>query len=120
MSTLTFEAFWAWLQLHSNCVVRVAAPNAVLYDDDDLHWYVGPNGEELVLQLIRGKRLVGELLIDSDRVTYVQVLGEEREGEHLFEAILETPSERLASYSFVLAHGLDDEPDAETHNLAVH
>ncbi len=120
MSTLPFETFWAWLQLHSNCIVRVATADAVLHDDDDLHWYAGPNGEELVLQLIRGKRLVGELLIDAERVSYVQILGEEHEGEHLFEAIFETPTERLASYSFVLAHGFDDEPDSTTHNLAVH
>ena len=30
MPTLSFEAFWTWLQQHPNCVLRVATPDAVL------------------------------------------------------------------------------------------
>ncbi|MCZ6508028.1 MAG: hypothetical protein O7A04_08295 [Acidobacteria bacterium] len=119
MDTLSFDAFWAWLQSHLNCLLRVATPDTVLFDDDDLHWYLGPLGDANVAQVIRGKRLMGEILIDPERVTYVQSLGEERSGEYVFEAVSETESERLAVYTFVLTHDLDvdDDPD---HGGGVH
>ena len=54
------------------------------------------------------------------------MVGEERQGEFVFEAISETPIDRLAAYTFVLTHGLDDEtttdegaPDT-THGRLVH
>ena len=121
MSTLSFDAFWNWLQQHPNCVVRVSTPEAVLYDDDDLHWYIGPDRDEQVIQLIRGKRLVGEMLLFPERVTYVQVVGEDDNGEHVFEAVNETTTERLASYIFVLTHGLEEKPAASPgHGALVH
>lgn len=108
MSTLSFETFWAWVQQHSNCLVRVGTSESMLYDDEDFHWYIGPDRSELVVQMIRGKRLMGEILVDPEKVTYIQALGEERQGEHVFEAILETPVDRMASYTFVLTHGLEE------------
>lgn len=122
MSTLSFETFWGWVQQHPNCVVRVSTPDSALYDDDDYHWFIGPDQNELLVQLIRGKRLVGEILIDPDRITYVQDLGEEREGEYVFEAIAETPVDRLAAYTFVLTHGLEGEAETlpPAHGRLVH
>lgn len=119
MTTLPFDAFWAWLQQHPSCILRVSTPEAVLYDDDSFHWFIGPDQSELVIQLIRGKRLVGEILLDPDRIAYVQDIGEERQGEHGFEAISESPTDRVACYSFVLAHGLDLETEG-AHGPAVH
>ena len=123
MSTISFEVFWNWLQQHPNCVLRVTTPEAALYDDDDLHWYIGPDRTEQVIQLIRGKRLVGEMLIAPERVTYVQVVGEDTKGEYVFEAVHEAPTERAAVYIFALTHGLeeDSEPEAATsHGPLVH
>jgi hypothetical protein len=114
MDTLSFDAFWTWLQSHLHCLVRVATPDAVLFDDDDLHWYLGPLDGAEVAQVIRGKRLMGEIVIDRERVAYVQALGEERSGEFVFEGISETKTERLAAYTFVLTHNLDDD-DQSTH-----
>jgi hypothetical protein len=119
MDTLSFDAFWTWLQSHLHCIVRVATPEAVLFDDDDLHWYLGPLDGSEVAQVIRGKRLMGEILVDPERVTYVQALGEERSGEFVFEAISETKSERLAAYTFVLTHNLDPDGDPP-HTAGVH
>ena len=121
MSTLSFEAFWNWLLQHPNCILRVSTPEAALYDDEHLHWYIGPDQTEQVIQLIHGKRLVGELLVAPERVTYVQVVGEERQEEHIFEAIHEMPTERLVVYTFVLVHGLDeDAPPEAGHGPMVH
>lgn len=119
MTTIPFDAFWAWLIQHPNCLIRAGSPEAVLYDDDDLHWYLGPDGQVLVAQVIRGKRLMGELLIQPDRIAYVQDMGEERKGEHVFDLISENETERIAAYTFVLTHRFDEEPDA-SHGPAVH
>ena len=109
LSTLPFETFWNWLLLHPNCILRAGTADAVVFDDDDLHWHFAADGNLLFVQVIRGKRLLGEVVVDSDRVAYVQPLGEEREGEHLFELISETETERTAPWFFVLSHGYDEE-----------
>lgn len=119
MNTLSFDTFWSWLQGHLNCILRVSTPDAVLFDDDDLHWYLGPLDEANVAQVIRGKRLMGEILIDPDRVAYVQALGEERAGEFVFEAVSESETERVAAYVFVLTHDLDASGDPG-HSAGVH
>ena len=119
MEPLSFDAFWSWLEQHSNCLIRVGTPDAVLYDDDACHWYAGRDRELLVVQLIRGKRLSGEVVIDPERVTYVIPTGDEQ-GEHGFEAIHEGETERIASYAFVLTHGMDETDEDGGHPSVVH
>lgn len=116
--TLPFQEFWAWLLLHPNCIIRAGTPEAVLYDDDDLHWLLASEESHLLVQLVRGKRLIGEMLIDPELVAYVQGASGDREGEFLFDLIVETPTERLAAYSFAMAHAYEDEVDS--HNRAIH
>jgi len=36
-ATLSFQAFWTWLQAHPNCILRAGTPEVVLYDDDLLY-----------------------------------------------------------------------------------
>ena len=118
LATLPFEDFWNWLLLHPNCILRAGTPDAVVFDDDDLHWHFAADGVLLFVQVIRGKRLLGEVVIDSERVAYVQALGEEREGEFLFELVSESESERTAAYTFVLSHAFDDdEPRRSEHAI---
>ncbi len=118
MEPISFETFWTWLEQHANCILRVATPNAVLYDDEGLHWFVGRDREALVVQAVRGKRLAGEVLIDADAIAYVLPTGEEQ-GEHGFEAVVETETERLAAYVIVLTHSFEEE-DPEGHSVSVH
>jgi hypothetical protein len=121
MSPLSFELFWAWLKQHPNCILRAGTPEAVLYDDEALHWYVGEDGTDFVVQTIRGKQVVGEIVVDPEELAYVEPLGEERQGEHVFEAISETEDERVAAYYFVLSHAMaEDEQAASIHGPAVH
>jgi hypothetical protein len=106
--TLPFDTFWSWLVTHPNCIVRAGTPEAVLYDDEDLHWHFArEEPATLLVQLIRGKRLLGEILVDPEPVSYVQGAAGEEEGEYVFELVSETGSERLAAYFFVLAHGYE-------------
>jgi len=117
--TLTFATFWQWLMQHPNCILRVGTRDALLFDDDDLHWSFATDGPLAFVQVIRGKRLMGELAVDSERVAYVQALGEEPEGEWPFELVNEGGTELAAAYSFVLSHGFE-ESEIPGHERAVH
>jgi hypothetical protein len=107
-TTLSFETFWTWIQAHPNCILRAGTPEAVVYDDDDLHWHFTAEGSDtLVVQIIRGKDLVGEILVVHAEITYVQGVAGEEEDEYVFELISETENDRVAAYHFVLSHGYD-------------
>jgi hypothetical protein len=108
-TTMPFDTFWTWLTQHPDCIVRAGTPEAVLFDDDDLHWLFSRDEEgPLVVQLVRGKRLIGELLLETQQVAYVEVGLGENPDEHVFELVAETERERFVPYFFVLAHGFDE------------
>lgn len=115
--TLPFETFWNWLIRHPNCILRAGTQDALLFDDDDLHWHFAADGPALFIQLIRGKRIMAELAIDPERVTYVQGFSEERENEFAFELISEGETERTAAYFFVLSHGYEPDEIPAGHGL---
>jgi len=117
-TTQQFDPFWQWLQRHTNCILRAGTPEAVLYDDDDLHWHFTSEGERvLVVQLIRGKRVVAELLVESDAVTYVEEVPSDDAEEHVFELVSESEDGRFAPYFFVMAHGLEVEEPTSPRNV---
>jgi hypothetical protein len=108
--TLPFPAFWSWLLAHPNCILRAGTPETVLYDDDDLHWHFGAEGDNtLLVQVLRGKVLIGELFLEPGQVSYVQAAPSERADEHVFELISDSEGEPFAAYFFVLAHGFDED-----------
>lgn len=113
--TLPFETFWSWLVTHPNCVLRAGTPEAILYDDEDLHWhFAAESTQTLLIQVIRGKRLMGEILLEPEHVAYVEGAAGEREDEYVFELITESENDRVAAYFFVLTHGYDGE-QAQPH-----
>jgi hypothetical protein len=104
-STLTFEKFWTWLVGHVNCIVRAGTPEVVLFDHDDFHWTILSEDETTrVVQLARGKELVGELVVFPSEIAYVQTEPGEQEGEFVFDCVIETESAREVAYHFVMAH----------------
>jgi hypothetical protein len=117
--TLPFDTFWDWVVTHPNCILRAGSREVVLYDDEDYHWHFAQEGHEsLLVQVIRGKRLVGELLIPKDRVAYVQGVLGDQEGEFLFELISGDEHDQGSVYFFVLSHGFEsaeDEPPRRIH-----
>lgn len=114
--TLTFDTFWTWVVAHPNCILRAGSPEVVLYDDEDLHWhFASESPQTLVVQVIRGKRLMGEILVEPEQVSYVEGAAGEREDEFVFELVTETEQDRVASYFFVLSHGYDVEEAEPTH-----
>ena len=118
-ATLSFDTFWHWVEAHPNCIIRAGTPEVVLYDDDDLHWHFTAEGTDtFVVQLQRGKKLVGEIVVVPADVAYVQGASGE-EDEYVFELISETQAERMAAYHFVPSHGYDAQ-ERLTPGRAVH
>ena len=119
--TLPFDVFWNWLINHPNCILRVGTPEAVLYDDDDLHWnFTAEGATTLLVQVLRGKRLMGELLVEPEPITYVQGVQGQRDDEHVFELISETEKDRVSAFFFVLTHGYEDEAESDGPSGPVH
>jgi len=119
--TLPFERFWNWLVTHPNCILRAGTVDAILYDDEDLHWHFAAESDSgLVVQVLRGKRFVGELLVDPEQVTYVQAVPSDRDDEHHFELISESETDRVASYFFAMTHGYEDQDLAAFTPTRVH
>ena len=109
LTTLSFDEFWEWLMGHPNCILRAGTPDTILFDDEDFYWHLAGTGvEPRVVQVLRGKRLIGELLLEPERITCVEGEAGEHDGEFVFQLISETPRERLAPYFFVLPHGYEE------------
>jgi hypothetical protein len=108
--TIAFEPFWGWLSGHPNCILRAGTPDAVIYDDEDLHWhFASEDAGTMLVQILRGKRLLGELLVEGEQVAYVQASTGDEEGEFVFELIVENENDQIASWFFVLSHGYEAE-----------
>ncbi len=109
--TLTFQAFWAWLKEHANCVVAASWEGGSLFDHDAFHWlFLEEDERQMVLQLVIGKTLVGELIFDGQLIDEVQVVpdpdGVER-GQCIAEFLSAPSSGRETLGHVVLAHSID-------------
>ena len=109
LSPLSFEQFWNWLQSHPNCILRAGTIDSIVYDHEDHHWrfHLGDDGTACA-QMIRGKRLIAEVLIDPKEVAFVGRSTNDRE-EFLFD--LHDSGQRVLYY-FAMTHDFDaeDEP----------
>lgn len=104
-TTLTFDKFWTWLAGHVNCIVRAGTPEAALFDHEEFHWtFTAEDERTYVVQVARGKELVGELVVYPSEIAYVQTEPGEQEGEWLFECIVEGENAREVAYHFLMAH----------------
>ncbi|WP_295799536.1 hypothetical protein [uncultured Microbulbifer sp.] len=105
--SLTLKDFWTWLAEHTSCILRVGTPESILYDDDDYHWrFTQENPSTLLVQLVRGKRLVGEVFVEPELVSNVRITPGEKE-EVIFDLMSEVEGEEQVLYYFVMAHGYD-------------
>ena len=110
-ATMPFERFWRWLREHSNCILEAGTATASLFDFEDLHWGFVQEEERVIAQLIRGKNLVGEIVIEPSKLTYVQASPDVEgaaHGQWIFEAVAGSKNEEYVAAYFVLAHGLED------------
>jgi hypothetical protein len=110
-STLEFDRFWRWLKRHPNCLVRVGTPDCYLYDQEDLHWRLDEEEDRTpVVQLMRAKQILGEVVLDVRDVLYVQVMPDPdgEAGQILYEVVAGGSGEPAPAYHFVMVHGPDD------------
>ena len=95
--SLTLQDFWPWLGDHCNCILRAGTPDSILYDDDDFHWrFTQENPRTLLVQLVRGKRLIGEVFIEPELVSSVRMTPGEKD-EVIFRKVFENNLEPAIS-----------------------
>ncbi|MBB5209929.1 hypothetical protein [Microbulbifer hydrolyticus] len=113
--TLALQEFWPWLADHCNCILRAGTPDSILYDDDDFHWrFTQEDARTLLVQLVRGKRLIGEVFVEPEMVSSVRMTPGEKD-EVIFDLMAEADGQEQVLYYFVMAHGFDEsEPDVTT------
>lgn len=108
---LTFDAFWRFLTDHRNCLVRAGAGDTVLLDHESLHWdFFDEEDGRAVCQLVLGKALVGELVMERSDILFVQASPDVEtpgQGYWLFECMGGPKDETYPVYHFVLSHGLE-------------
>jgi len=113
-ATLPFERFWKWLKHHPNCILRAGTTDVWLYDQDDLHWHLEENPDRNPsVQLVRGKQVLAEIVLEVREVVFVQsTLDSEEDGERhfLFEVVGGDRTEPYAVYHFLVAQGFEEEP----------
>ena len=116
--TMSIDTFWEWVTAHPNCILRAGTREAAIFDDDDLHWHLTREGtESLLVQSIRGKRLMGELLIPREQIAYVQGGLGDQEGEYVFELVSGSDSLQPALFFFVLTHGYEAQTDPDSRRV---
>ena len=119
-AVLSFDQFWRWVQRHPNCILRAATPEVVVYDDEDLHWHFDRGDAGLVLvEVIRGKRLLADIAIQSTDVELVQS-GPGEENEVVFDLFLRGAEGDPPAYTFVMSHGYEGEEGASGSGRWIH
>lgn len=112
--SLSFDEFWGWLVGHLNCIVRAGSREAMFFDHQDFHWHVMmmeepdvPGGLLHILQLRRGKELVGDLTILSGEIGMIQCYPGPND-EYVCEALAKSGLDEPALYQFVMEHPIEE------------
>jgi hypothetical protein len=115
-TTIAFDRFWRWLKHHSNCIVRAGTTDLVLHDQEAFHWHLEEDAERNpIVQLVWGKLLVGEMVLDVRDVLYVEATPDEggeasgSSAQYLFELVGGSKEEPYGVYHFLMAHGFEEE-----------
>ncbi|MFL5270774.1 MAG: hypothetical protein ACJ79R_09665 [Anaeromyxobacteraceae bacterium] len=111
-TTLPFDTFWRWIKGHRACILRAGTVDTFLHDQEAFHWHLEEDTERNpVVQLIWGKLLVGELVMDVRDVLYVEATPEEggEPGQYLFDLVGGSKDEPYAVYHFLMAHAFEEE-----------
>ena len=114
---IPFDQFWSWLKQHTNCLLRAGTDECLLYDHEALHWQIedDPDGNPNLL-LILGKAVVGEVILETNEILFVQPSLDKsaEEPQYVFEVVGGPREEPYPLYHFVLTHGFEGE-EATSH-----
>lgn len=110
---LTFERFWRWLLDHPNCVIRAGSDDCTLIDHDDFHWdFLEEEDGTVIVQLVKGKGLVAELIISRRDVLFVQAsvdVESATQGYWLFELIGGPKEDSYTVAHVLMSHGMEQQ-----------
>lgn len=107
---LQFEKFWRWLMEHSGCILRAGVYDATFFDLTEFHWVLFEEERQPIVQIMRGKQLVGEFAIERTNITSVQGtpdLDDAQSGHWLFEVFVGGKDDAHPAYQFLMSHGFD-------------
>jgi hypothetical protein len=108
---LTFDQLWRWLQEHRNCVVRAGSADVMLMDSELTHWdFFEEDDGRAVCQLILGKSLLGEVVIERADVLFVQAspdVEQAQAGHWMFECFGGSREDAYPLFVFVTTHGME-------------
>lgn len=111
--TLTYRAFVEWLQEHTNCILAAAWGEATIFDHADLHWELYEEEDRrLVVQSVKGKALIGELVIEGREVHDVTLAPDPealQQGHFLAELHADAARSAVLGH-FVMSHGMEQAP----------
>jgi len=112
-TALGLEQFWRWLKDHPNCILRAGTQESYLYDHEQVHWHLGEDSDRnLVIQLIWGKQVIGEMVIVPRDVLFVQAAPDaesEEPGRFIFDLVGGSKEEPYSLYHFLMAHNYEGE-----------
>ncbi len=118
---LTFDRFWRWLLEHPNCIIRAGTSDSTLLDHDDFHWdFLEEDDGSAVIQLVKGKALVAELMISRTDVLFVQAsldVEQAAQGYWLFELIGGPKDDSYPVAHVLMSHGMEQ---AQGHQVLKH
>ncbi|MBL8956756.1 MAG: serine/threonine protein kinase [Myxococcaceae bacterium] len=118
---LTFDRFWRWLLDHPNCVIRAGSDDCTLIDHEDFHWdFLEEEEGDVVIQLVKGKALVAELILARRDVLFVQAsldVENASSGYWLFELIGGPKEETFTVAHVLMSHGIEQQ---QGHQLLKH
>ncbi len=111
----SLEVFWRWASIHYNCILRAGSDQCIIYDQSYLHWHLIEEEDDLlIVQVIRGKDLIAELIIDARQVMYVESTIQD-DNNVQFELITDVHGEPVPLYHFLMAHGYEDGEGRSAH-----
>lgn len=112
-TAIEVDKFFKWLRQHANCILRAGSSGAFLYDHEQVHWHFEEDPDRnLVVQLVWGKNLVGEMIIVPREVLFVQATPDPDPDEgkqFLFELVGGGKDSPYALHHFLIAHAYEEE-----------
>lgn len=120
-AAIPFDEFWTWLKQHPNCILRAGNADCFLYDHDSFHWQIEEDADRNPnVLLLFGKTVVGEIVLDTRDVLFVQAVPDkesEEPGQFVFEVIGGSREEPFALYHFLMSHGVEGEATGHQPSL---
>ncbi len=108
-AAMSLEQFWSWASMHYNCIIRAGNESCLAFDQPYIHWHLAREEGMLFVQLLRGKDLILEFVIDPTMVLYVEATPQTEDEQVLFDLVGNIQGEPLSIFHFLMAHGYEDE-----------